>query len=135
YVIHSFNADTPYARFVQEQIAGDVLYPDDPQATIALGFIAAGPWNQSPIAEQMDEVDCKKIAQLIDRDDMVTTVMSTFVGTTVQCARCHDHKFDPVSQQEYYNLQAVFAGVDRVDRPYDADPAVAVRRRVLVHRL
>lgn len=132
YVIHSFNADKPYARFVQEQVAGDALYPDDPQATIALGFIAAGPWNQSPIAEQMDEVDCKKIAQVIDRDDMVTTVMSTFVSTTVQCARCHNHKFDPVSQQEYYNLQSIFAGVDRVERPYDADPAVHVRRQRLL---
>jgi mono/diheme cytochrome c family protein len=132
YVIDSFNADKPYGRFVQEQVAGDVMYPDDPAATVALGMIAAGPWNQSPIAEQMDEVDCKKIAQVIDRDDMVTTVMTTFVSTTVQCARCHNHKFDPVSQQEYYDLQAVFAGVDRVDRPYDADPAVHVQRQKLL---
>src|SRR5437764_4778364 len=92
YLIASFNADKPYARFAQEQIAGDVLFPDDPQATVALGFIAAGPWNQSPLAEQMDDVDCKKMAELIDPDDMVDPARSTFVRTTAQCARCHDHK-------------------------------------------
>ena len=61
-------------------------------------------------------------AQNLDRDDMVSTVMSTFQSLTVHCARCHNHKFDPISQREYYALQAVFAGVDRADRPFDADP-------------
>ena len=70
----------------------------------------------------MDDIACKKIAQNLDRDDMVMTAMSTFVSTTVHCARCHDHKFDPITQAEYYGLQADFAGVDRVDRPYDPDP-------------
>ena len=63
---------------------------------------------------------------------MLTTVMQTFASTTVQCARCHDHKFDPVTQQDYYSLQAVFAGVDRADRVYDLEPAVHQRRQQLM---
>src|SRR4029077_21074608 len=68
--------------------------------------------------------------RVIDRDDMVATTMSTFVSLTVHCARCHDHKFDPIPQRDYYHLQAVFAGVDRGDRPY-ADPKLDRRRRAL----
>src|SRR5262249_25469588 len=71
----------------------------------------------------------------IDRDDMVTTVMTAFNATTVHCARCHDHKFDPVSQEDYYGLQAVFAGIDRADRLYDPDPAVHRRRQALAKRM
>ena len=63
----------------------------------------------------------RTIARSNDRDDMVADAMSTFVSLTVHCARCHDHKFDPIRQQDYYALQAVFAGVDRADRPYEPD--------------
>ena len=77
-----------------------------------------------------DTVD-HRFAQVLDRDDMVTTVMSTFTGLTVHCARCHNHKFDPISQREYYALQGVFAGVDRADRSYDVDAATHLRRREL----
>ncbi len=132
YVIRSFNEDTPYARFVQEQVAGDVLFPNEPRLVAALGFLASGPWNQSAQAEQNDEIVCKRIAQNLDRDDMVMTTFSTFTSTTVHCARCHDHKFDPISQAEYYNLQSVFAGVDRVDRPIDLDPRTPARRKLLL---
>ena len=134
YLISSFNADKPYARFIQEQIAGDVLYPDDPQATIALGFIAAGPWDESSQMGILDDTTDKKIAQYLDRDDMVQTTICTFNSVTVGCARCHDHKFDPISQEDYYGLQAVFAGVDRADRPYDPDPHVFTARRSLLAR-
>jgi hypothetical protein len=72
------------------------------------------------------------MAQNLDRDSMVTTVMGTFQSLTVQCARCHNHKFDPISQREYYALQAVFAGVDRADRPFDNDPALHARRQHLL---
>jgi len=75
-----------------------------------------------------------KIARLLDRDDMVATVMNTFNSATVQCARCHDHKFDPVRSEEYYQLTAVFAALDRADRKFDADPTVAERRRSLEGR-
>ena len=132
YLIRSFNDDKPYARFVEEQIAGDVLYPDDPEATVALGFVAAGPWDESSLMAIMEDTVDKKVARYLDRDDMVTTAMSTFVSSTVHCARCHDHKFDPIPTSEYYALQAVFAGVDRANRSYDPDPRVHARRREIL---
>ena len=134
YVIRAFNDDKPYARFVQEQVAGDALFPNDPQATVALGFLAAGPWDETLMVGVREDTFDHRLAQVLDRDDMVTTVMSTFQGLTVHCARCHNHKFDPVSQREYYALQPVFAGVDRADRPYDADVATHARRRDLLAR-
>ena len=134
YVIRAFNDDKPYARFVQEQVAGDALFPTDPQATVALGFLAAGPWDETLMVGVREDTFDHRLAQVLDRDDMVTTVMSTFQGLTVHCARCHNHKFDPISQRDYYALQAVFAGVDRADRPYDAEVATHGRRRDLLAR-
>ncbi|HEV3143438.1 MAG TPA: DUF1549 domain-containing protein, partial [Gemmataceae bacterium] len=134
YLIRSFNADKPYARFVREQIAGDELYPDDPSAVTALGFLSAGPWDESSLMCIVDDTMDKKSAQVLDRDDMLVTAMTTFASSTVQCARCHDHKFDPISQADYYSLQAVFAGVDRAERPYDPDAKVHARRRELLAR-
>jgi hypothetical protein len=132
YVIQSLNDDKPYDRFVREQLAGDVLFPGDPSALIATGFIAAGPWDFVGHAELREGTKDKKLARLLDRDDMVTATMSTFTSMTVHCARCHDHKFDPIPQKDYYSLQAVFAGVDRADRPYDDDPATFAERRRLL---
>jgi hypothetical protein len=134
YVVRSFNEDKPYARFVQEQIAGDVLFLDDPQAVVAMGFLATGPWDESSLRDIRENTIDRQIARYIDRDDIVTTVMNTFVSTTVQCARCHDHKFDPVSQEEYYGLQAVFAATDKADRTYDTDSKIHARRRELTER-
>ncbi|HUY89560.1 MAG TPA: PSD1 and planctomycete cytochrome C domain-containing protein [Pirellulales bacterium] len=131
YLIRSFNDDKPYARFAQEQLAGDVLFPGDPQGIVATGLIAAGPWDESSQQSIVDDTLDKKIARNLDRDDMATTAMSTFVSATVQCARCHNHKFDPISQAEYYGLQAVFSGVDRADRSYEPDPQVRERRLAL----
>jgi hypothetical protein len=118
YVIRAFNADKPYGRFVQEQLAGDVLFPGDPDGIVALGFIAAGPWDYVGHVELPESKTDGLIARYNDRDDMVMTAMSTFQSLTVHCARCHDHKFDPITQEDYYGLQSVFAGVDRADRPY-----------------
>src|SRR6266568_3216037 len=132
YLIASFNSDKPYLRFVQEQVAGDVLFPDDPQAVVALGFIAAGPWDESSLRDIREDTIDRQIGRYLDRDDMVTTVMQTFTSTTVQCARCHDHKFDPIPQRDYYALQAVFAGVDRANRVYDPDPAIHRCRQALL---
>jgi hypothetical protein len=131
YLIQSFNQDKPYPRFVQEQVAGDALFPDDPQATVAMGFLAAGPWDESSLRDIREDTLDRQIARYLDRDDIVTTVMQTFTSTTVQCARCHDHKFDPISQKEYYALQSVFAGVERANRTYDASPSVLHERRKL----
>jgi hypothetical protein len=134
YVIRSFNQDKPYARFVQEQIAGDVLWPDDPEAIVATGFIAAGPWDFIGHAEVPETKIDGQVARNLDRDDMVSSTMNTFASITVQCARCHDHKFDPITQEHYYSLQAVFAALDRADRLYDASPDVARERRRLIER-
>lgn len=135
YVIRALNEDKPYAEFVREQLAGDVLGPDSPEGTVALGFLAAGPFDYVGQIEVAEGTAEKKQVRNLDRDDMVATTMNTFVSLTAQCARCHDHKFDPISQKEYYSLQAVFAAVDRADRPYDADPKVAARRAELSRRI
>src|SRR5206468_6240673 len=111
--------------------AGDVLFQGDPWATVATGFLATGPWDESSLRDIREDTVDREIARYLDRDDIVTTVMSTFVSSTVHCARCHDHKFDPIKQADYYALQAVFAGVDRIDRPYDPDPKVLAERRRL----
>ncbi|HXJ61703.1 MAG TPA: DUF1549 and DUF1553 domain-containing protein [Verrucomicrobiae bacterium] len=134
YLIGSFNQDKPYARFIEEQLAGDVLFANDPQATVALGFIAAGPWDESSLRDIREDTLDRQIARYLDRDDMVATTMSTFVSTTAHCARCHDHKFDPFPQQDYYSLQAVFAGVDRAERVFDPDPRAHARRQELLKR-
>ena len=131
YVIRSFNEDKPYAKFVREQVAGDVLFPGTRDGIEALGFIAAGPWDLIGHAEVPESKIDGKVARHLDRDDMVQNTMQTFVSLTVGCAQCHDHKFDPIRQEEYYGLQAVFAALDRADRRYDVDPAVAVKRAAL----
>ncbi len=127
YVIRSLNADKPYARFVQEQIAGDVLFPQAEGAIEALGFIAAGPWDLIGHAEVPEEKIDGQIARHLDRDDMIVNVANTFLSVTLQCAQCHNHKFDPISQEDYYAMQAVFAALDRADRPYHADPTITAR--------
>ncbi|TWU06180.1 DUF1553 domain-containing protein [Stieleria varia] len=131
YVIRSFNEDKPYARFVQEQIAGDALFPGDPDGILGLGFIAAGPWDFIGHVEVSESKIDGKVARNLDRDDMVSNAMNTFCSVTIQCARCHHHKFDPFTQQHYYGLQAIFAAMDRAERPYDLDPTVESQRRQL----
>jgi hypothetical protein len=123
YLIASFNSDKPYSRFIQEQVAGDALFSDDAQATIALGFLAAGPWDESSLRDIQEDTVDRQIGRYLDRDDMLSTVMNNVVGLTVQCARCHDHKFDAIPQREYYALQAVFAGVERANRSVKASAA------------
>ncbi len=123
YVIESFNRDTPWARFIREQLAPDVFFPEAPELTVGLGFIAAGPWDHSTAQT------APKTSDNLDRDDIVTQTMSTFASATAHCARCHDHKFDPISQEDYYSLQAVFAGVGKGDVAYDRDLQVARERR------
>jgi hypothetical protein len=134
YVIRSFNEDKPYTRFVQEQVAGDRLFPGTRDGFEALGFISAGPWDLIGHAEVPESKIDGKVARHLDRDDMVANTMQTFNSLTVQCAQCHNHKFDPISQADYYSLQAVFAAVDRADQNYDVDPAVARRRTGLSQR-
>jgi len=100
YVIRSFNADKPYDRFIKEQIAGDELYPDDPDALIATGFNLLGP----------DMTDASDQAQRRQNtlDDMTDATALAFLGMTMGCARCHNHKFEPIPQRDYFRLQAFF---------------------------
>ena len=135
YLISAFNVDTPYSRFVKEQVAADVLFPDEPKVVPALGFLAAGPWDESSLRDIREDTIDREIARYLDRDDIVTTVMNTFAGLTVQCARCHDHKFDPIPQEEYYRLQAVFAGVGRGEVPFEPDAGASKKRKGLQSRL
>jgi hypothetical protein len=124
WVIDSFNRDKPYDQFVREQIAGDALGQD-----VATSFLVAGPFDsvkgQDPklrLTQRMNELD-----------DMINTTGTAFLGLTTGCARCHNHKFDPISQKDYYSMQAVFAGVQHGDRalplPEETKQRIAERNR------
>ena len=138
YVIAAFNADKPYDQFLREQIAGDVLaahaklQTPNSELIAATGFLAAGPWDFVGQVETRSDM-LKRAARADDLDDMVTQVLTAAMGVTINCARCHDHKLDPISQREYYGLWAVFAGVKRGDR--ELDPAAAARRETERQRL
>src|SRR5262249_42234164 len=110
YVIRSLTQDKPYDRFLKEQLAGDELYPDDPDALIATGYYRLGPWDDEPVDPVQVYYD--------ELDDVVTTTGQVFLGLTVNCARCHDHKIDPFPQRDYYRLLAFFHGI----RPYHNGP-------------
>ena len=135
YVVRAFNDDKKYSRFVEEQLAGDVLFPGDPEGVLGLGFIAAGPWDFIGHVEVAESKIDGKVARYIDRDEMVSNTINTFTSLTIQCARCHDHKFDPFTQRHYYSLQDVFAAVDRADRPYDQNPGTARERKELTETI
>ncbi len=130
YVIRSLNEDKPYGRFVREQIAGDVLFPGEPDGVIALGFLAAGPWDLIGHIEVGEGKLDGRIAKHLDRDEMVSAVFNVFQSTTVQCAQCHHHKFDPIRMEDYYRLHAVFAAVDRADRVYAGLPPEQEKQRL-----
>ena len=103
YVIDSFNADKPYAQFIREQLAGDEIDPKNVAAWIATGFCRAGPSNEENVAP--NAVEKYRMDQL---DDMLSTTSTVFLGLTIACARCHDHKTEPFSQVDYYRLLAFF---------------------------
>ena len=135
YVVRSFNDDKPYDQFAREQIAGDALYPGAADGILGLGFIAAGPWDHIGHVEVPESKLDGQVARHLDRDDMVSNTMNTFASVTVQCARCHNHKFDPITQEHYYGLQAVFSAVDRAERVYGLDPSIAKRKHELQKEL
>tara|TARA_R110002111_G_scaffold256979_2_gene324596 strand:+ start:76396 stop:79449 length:3054 start_codon:yes stop_codon:yes gene_type:complete len=112
WVIQTLNQDLPYDQFVRLQLAGDLLEPANPQAVIATGFLVAGPHDVViPVSKDMRET-----MRQDELEDKIGVVSQTFLGLTVNCARCHDHKFDPISQQEYYQVAAALAGVEHGDR-------------------
>jgi hypothetical protein len=134
WVIRSLNGDLPYREFIRRQIAGDVLRPGDPEGVIAAGFVVAGPWDFVGHVELREGTVDKKKTRVLDRDDMVSTTLGAFMSLTVGCARCHDHKFDPIPQRDYYRLQAVFAGVERGNRPLPTPAVIARRKELLAER-
>lgn len=122
YVIESLNRDTPWQRLIREQLAADYFYPEEPALAAALGYLGAGPYDLSAAAT------APKSFEYMERDDIVTQTMASFVSTTANCARCHSHKFDPITQEDYFSLQAVFAGVGKGNILFDEDQQVAKLR-------
>jgi hypothetical protein len=123
YVIKSFNADKPFDRFVKEQIAGDELYPGDNDALVATGFLRHYPdeYNAVNLEQRRYEIIT----------DITDTTAAAFLGLTAGCARCHDHKYDPVTQVDYFRMQAFFAGFWPVDAPLSSPAERAAQARRL----
>src|SRR5882672_11342591 len=121
YVIHSLNSDKPYDRFVREQIAGDELWPEDPDAQIATAFNRHYP----------DESNARNLRQRRQEilNDITDTVGAVFTGMTIACARCHNHKYDDIPQADYYRLQAFFANTAARD-----DVPLVAAERLKEHR-
>jgi hypothetical protein len=117
YVIRAFNDDKPYDRFVCEQLAGDELAPNDPDALIATGYLRHWiyEWNQRDVRTQWNTI----------LDDVTEVTGDVFLGLGMGCARCHDHKFDPILQKDYYRLQAFFAPI----LPHDEHPLATAQQR------
>jgi hypothetical protein len=109
WVIEAFNADLPYDEFVRLQIAGDVLRPDDPLAVVATGQLVVGPYDLTIQAEGTAAM--RAAAREEELEGIVATVAQTYLGLTVNCARCHDHKFDPIARKDYYRFAAALGGV------------------------
>ena len=110
YVVRSFNGDKAFDWFVLEQIAGDELDAQNPELLVAAGFLRMGPWEHTAMS----------VAALTRQhflDDVTHSTAATFLGLTLRCARCHDHKFDPLPTRDYYRLQAVFASTQFAERP------------------
>jgi len=128
YVIRAFNEDKPYERFILEQLAGDQLGVDE-----ATGFLVGGPCDRV----KSPDVNLTLMQRGDELHDMINTTGATFLGLTVGCARCHNHKFDPISQVDYYAMRAVFAGVQHGERPLrqTPDPRRAERARELCRQL
>jgi hypothetical protein len=110
YVIRSMNSDKPFNQFVLEQIAGDELDPNDPEKLVATGFLRMGPWEHTGMS-------IAAVTRQEWLDDATHTTAAAFLGVTLECARCHDHKFDPIPTKDYYRVQAAFAGTEFADRP------------------
>jgi mono/diheme cytochrome c family protein len=116
WVIRSLNADKPYDRLVKEQIAGDELWPEDADARSGTGYFRVGP-NRDMLFKVDDINRVEKLTDYVD------TTSAVFLGLTVGCARCHDHKFDPIPQRDYYRMQAIFAPLVYDQVPLDYNPS------------
>ena len=113
WLIRAFNADLPYDDFCRMQVAGDVLKVGDPDAAKATGFLVAGVHNTTLGNDMM-----RAIARQDELEDIVGTFGQTFLGLTVNCARCHDHKFDPIAQKDFYRIASALGGVEHGERDF-----------------
>ncbi len=118
WVIRALNSDMPYDQFVRLQLAGDKLLPGDYNAVAATGFLVAGPYPGQTTAKTLEPIRYDQL------DDMVSTTASAFLGMTVGCARCHDHKYDPIPQDDYYRLLACLATTGSTTANLDAKPEI-----------
>jgi hypothetical protein len=125
YVVRAFQHDKPYDRFLQEQIAGDEMFPGDTGALIATGFLRAGP--RHVVGGNQDKEEARQEVLT----EIAQSVGSGLLGLTVHCARCHDHKFDPIPQADYYRLQAFFAPVELEDIPIATAEQTAAYEKTL----
>ncbi len=123
FLIKAFNQDLPYDQFVQWQLAGDELAPEEPLAWMATGFLAGGAF-----PTQLTEAEFES-ARYDELDDMVGTTGVAFLGLSVACARCHDHKFDPISARDYYQMAATFTTAIRTEKTFDLEPEQNQQRR------
>jgi hypothetical protein len=124
YVIRSLNDNKPMDRFLQEQLAGDELWPDSEEARIATGFCTVGPYAYEGGIGRPKVIEYQRLTDIAD------TTGSALLGLTVGCARCHDHKYDPISQHDYFALQAIFAASEFKDEkigPSRAKSTLAAR--------
>ncbi len=113
YVIRSLNDDKPFDQFMREHLAGDVLGKFQPEVEVASAFLVAGPYDD--VGNQ--DANAQKVIRAATLDDMVTATGSAFLGLTINCARCHNHKFDPIPTEDYYRIRAAFEGVVHGRRP------------------
>ena len=109
YVIRSFNQDKPFDQFIKEQIAGDEMDANNPEYILATGFLRTGPWEHTAMS-------VPEVTRQLFLDDVTETVGKTFLAQPLICAKCHDHKFDPIPTLDFYRIQAVFATTHFADR-------------------
>lgn len=113
FVVEAANSDLPFDEFIRWQIAGDVLQPDNPLAVVASGFLVMGPYDLT--AYNNGTADMRAFAREEELEGLVGTVCQSFLGLTVNCSRCHDHKFDPITQKEFYQISAALGGTYQGD--------------------
>ena len=130
FVVEAFNSDLPYDEFIRWQIAGDVLRSDDPLAVVASGFLALGPYDLT--AYTNGTLDMRAFAREEELEGLVASVCQTFLGLTVNCSRCHDHKFDPIRQTEFYQISAALGGTYHGD---ERESVTAAARPAVEQRL
>ena len=130
WVVHALNEDMPYDEFARLQIAGDWIHPGDPKGIIPTGFLVAAGWDE--VGHFQQSLKMRAVVRADEMEDIVGTVCQTFLGLTVHCARCHDHKFDPISQKEYFQIASALSGVTHGER--DITPPAVVETATRLKR-